>query len=208
VQIIIGLGNPGNRYADTWHNLGFISVDRFAEKHGLLFKAGKGKFYAASGFFNSEKIILVKPTTYMNLSGEAVSQIINYFEAETGSILVVYDDINLPLGTVRLRKSGSAGGHNGLRSIIGTLDTQDFARLRIGFRTDQINSILTNNPAILPDLVLAKIPSALHADVLETVDRSVEAIESVLENGIDRTMNRFNEKNSEQEKPDSAEKAD
>lgn len=195
MQVIIGLGNPGSRYTDTWHNLGYISVDRFAQKHGLLFKAGKGKFYAASGFFNSKKIILIKPTTYMNLSGEAVSEVINYFETGLEDILVVYDDINLPLGTIRMRKSGTAGGHNGIKSVIGSLDTLDFARLRIGFKTDQISSILANNPAVLPDLVLAKIPSALHEDVLISIDKSVEALEYFLDNGIDRAMNTYNEKN-------------
>jgi peptidyl-tRNA hydrolase, PTH1 family len=197
LQVIIGLGNPGSRYTDTWHNLGYISVDRFAEKHGLLFKAGKGKFYAASGFFNSKKILLVKPTTYMNLSGQAVSEIMNYFEAGIEDIIVVYDDINLNLGTIRLRKAGTAGGHNGIKSIIGSLDTLDFARLRIGFKTDQISSILANNPAVLPDLVLAKIPSALHDEILVAIDRSVEAIEFFLENGIDRAMNMYNEKNQD-----------
>ncbi len=195
MQVIIGLGNPGSRYTDTWHNLGYISVDRFAQKHGLLFKAGKGKFYAAPGFFNSKKILLVKPTTYMNLSGEAVSEVINYFETGLEDILVVYDDINLPLGTIRMRKSGTAGGHNGIKSIIGSLDTLDFARLRIGFKTDQISSILANNPAVLPDLVLSKIPSALHEDVLTSLDKSVEALEYFLDNGIERAMNTYNEKN-------------
>lgn len=197
MQVIIGLGNPGSRYTDTWHNLGYISVDRFAQKHGLLFKAGKGKFYAASGFFNSKKILLVKPTTYMNLSGTAVSEILNYFEVGVSDILVVYDDINISLGTIRMRKSGTAGGHNGIKSIIGSLDTLDFARLRIGFKTDQISSILANNPAVLPDLVLAKIPSVLHEDILISIDRSVEAIEFFLENGIDRAMNTYNEKNQD-----------
>jgi len=197
MQVIIGLGNPGSRYTDTWHNLGYISVDRFAQKHGLLFKAGKGKFYAASGFFNSKKILLVKPTTYMNLSGEAVSEVINYFEIGIEDILVIYDDINLPLGTIRMRKSGTAGGHNGIKSIIGSLDTLDFARLRIGFKTDQIGSILANNPAVLPDLVLAKIPSVLHEDILISIDRSVEALEYFLDNGIDRAMNTYNEKNTD-----------
>ncbi|HAQ61386.1 TPA: aminoacyl-tRNA hydrolase [Candidatus Delongbacteria bacterium] len=195
MQVIIGLGNPGSRYTDTWHNLGYISVDRFAQKHGLLFKAGKGKFYAASGFFNSKKILLVKPTTYMNLSGEAVSEVINYFETGLEDILVIYDDINLPLGTIRMRKSGTAGGHNGIKSIISSLDTLDFARLRIGFKTDQISSILANNPAVLPDLVLAKIPSVLHEDILVSIDKSVDALEYFLDNGIDRAMNTYNEKN-------------
>jgi len=197
LQVIIGLGNPGSRYTDTWHNLGYISLDRFAQKHGFLFKAGKGKYYTASGFFDSKKILLVKPTTYMNLSGTAVAEILSYFEVGVNDILVVYDDINLDLGNIRLRKSGSAGGHNGIKSIIASLETSDFARLRIGFKTEQISAILSSNPAVLPDLVLAKIPSVLHEDILASVDKSIDAIEYILENGFDRAMNKFNEKNSD-----------
>lgn len=192
MQIIIGLGNPGSRYEDTWHNLGFASVDAFAEKYGFTFKAGKGKYFAASGFINSEKVILVKPTTYMNLSGIAVAEILNYFESEPKDIIVVFDDINIPFGTLRLRKSGSAGGHNGIKSIINSLDTIEFPRLRIGFRTNQIDSILNKNPDVLPDLVLSSIPSVLKKDVRSTVERSIDALYSCITEGIDRAMNRYN----------------
>jgi len=192
VHIIIGLGNPGSRYEDTWHNLGFASVDAFAEKFGFTFKAGKGKYFAASGFINSEKVILVKPTTYMNLSGIAVAEVLNYFEAEPKDIIVVFDDINIPFGTLRLRKSGTAGGHNGIKSIINSLDTPEFPRLRIGFRTDQIDSILNKNPDVLPDLVLSKIPSVLKEDVRTMADKSVDALHFCLTDGMERAMNKFN----------------
>ncbi len=192
MHIIIGLGNPGSRYEDTWHNLGFASVDAFAEKFGFTFKAGKGKYFAASGFINSEKVILVKPTTYMNLSGIAVAEVLNYFEAEPKDIIVVFDDINIPFGTLRLRKSGTAGGHNGIKSIINSLDTPEFPRLRIGFRTDQIDSILNKNPDVLPDLVLSKIPSVLKEDVRTMADKSVDALHFCLTDGMERAMNKFN----------------
>ncbi len=192
MHIIIGLGNPGSRYEDTWHNLGFASVDAFAEKFGFTFKAGKGKYFAASGFINSEKVILVKPTTYMNLSGIAVAEVLNYFEAEPKDIIAVFDDINIPFGTLRLRKSGTAGGHNGIKSIINSLDTIEFPRLRIGFRTDQIDSILNKNPDVLPDLVLSKIPSALKEDVRAMADKSADALHFCLTDGMERAMNKFN----------------
>ena len=192
MQIIIGLGNPGSRYEDTWHNLGFAAVDAFAEKFGFIFKAGKGKYFAASGFINSEKVILVKPTTYMNLSGIAVAEVLNYFEAEPKDIIVVFDDINIPFGTLRLRKSGTAGGHNGIKSIINSLDTIEFPRLRIGFRTDQIDSILNKNPDVLPDLVLSKIPSALKDDVRAMAEKSADALQFCLSDGMERAMNKFN----------------
>lgn len=197
MRIIIGLGNPGSRYTDTWHNLGFISVDRFAAKHDLSFKAGKGKLYAATGFFNNKKVIIVKPTTYMNLSGIAVVQIMNFYGAAPEDIIVVYDDINLNMGNIRLRESGSAGGHNGIKSIINSLDTMQFDRVRIGFKTDGISNILRNNPEALPDLVLAKIPVSLTDDVNDTIDKSVSAVEHILEKGMKSAMNSFNTTNTE-----------
>ncbi|MFO7810555.1 MAG: aminoacyl-tRNA hydrolase [Candidatus Delongbacteria bacterium] len=199
MRIIIGLGNPGSKYSDTWHNLGFISVDRFAEKHKLSFKAGKGRFYAASGFLNEEKIVLVKPTTYMNLSGIAVSQVMNFYGVTAQDIIVVFDDINLEMGNIRIRESGSAGGHNGLRSIINSLDTLQFNRVRIGFRTEGIANILSHNPQALADLVLAKIPVSLTENVKGTIDESVSAIEHILEKGIKSAMNRYNSVNSNKE---------
>ncbi len=192
MQIIIGLGNPGSRYEDTWHNLGFAAVDAFAEKFGFTFKAGKGKYFTASGFINSQKVILVKPTTYMNLSGIAVAEVLNYFEAEAKDIIVVFDDINIPFGTLRIRKSGTAGGHNGIKSVINSLDTVEFPRLRMGFRTDQIDSILDKNPDVLPDLVLSKIPSVLKEDVCAMTDKSVDALHFCLTDGMERAMNKFN----------------
>jgi PTH1 family peptidyl-tRNA hydrolase len=197
VRIIIGLGNPGSRYTDTWHNLGFISVDRFAAKHDLSFRAGKGKFYAASGFFNNGKVVVVKPTTYMNLSGIAVTQVMNFYGAAPEDIIVIYDDINLNMGNIRLRESGSAGGHNGIRSIVNSIDTMQFDRVRIGFKTDGISNILRNNPEALPDLVLAKIPGSLTEEVNRTIDESVSALEYILEKGMKSAMNNFNSTNTE-----------
>ncbi|NOR44316.1 MAG: aminoacyl-tRNA hydrolase, partial [Candidatus Delongbacteria bacterium] len=142
MQIIIGLGNPGAKYSNTWHNLGFMSVDRFAIKHDLNYKAGKGKYYSATGFVNFKKVVIVKPVTYMNFSGIAVKEILAYYDAEVSDVLIVYDDINLDIGSIRLRKSGTAGGHNGIKSIINALGTNEFPRSRIGFRTSTIASIL------------------------------------------------------------------
>ncbi len=192
MRIIIGLGNPGKRYAGTWHNLGFICVDSFAEKHGMNFRSGKGSFYAASGLLNSEKILVVKPATYMNLSGMAVAEVLNYYGASSEDALVVYDDINIPLGTMRIKGSGSAGGHNGIKSIINSIGTEHFKRLRIGFRTESTDRILERDPDILADLVLSKIPSSLSGEVVESVENCVDAIECFLNKGLDVAMNTFN----------------
>ena len=195
MQIIIGLGNPGSKYSDTWHNLGFMAVDKFAKKNDLNFKAGKGKYYSAAGFVNFKKVIIVKPVTYMNLSGLAVKEILSYYDADISDLLIVYDDINLDIGLIRIRKSGSAGGHNGIKSIINTLGTNEFPRLRIGFRTDMIASVLNKNPEVLSDIVTSKIPEKMNEEVERSLEKSVDSMEFMFENGIDKTMNIFNGKN-------------
>ena len=195
MQIIIGLGNPGAKYSNTWHNLGFMAVDKFAVKHGLNYKAGKGKYYSATGFVNFKKVFIVKPVTYMNLSGIAVKEILSYYDADISDILIVYDDINLDFGSIRIRKSGSAGGHNGIKSIINSLGTNEFSRLRIGFRTDVITSMLDKNPNILPDVVTSRIPEKMNEEIEISLEKSVDSIELMLKEGIVKTMNLFNTKN-------------
>ena len=197
MQIIIGLGNPGAKYSNTWHNLGFMAVDKFAQKHGLNYKAGKGKYYSATGFVNFKKVVIVKPVTYMNLSGIAVKEILAYYDADIDDVLIVYDDINLDIGLIRLRESGTAGGHNGIKSIINALDTNEFPRLRIGFRTNVIESILVKNPDILPDVVLSRIPEKLNEEIEISLERSVDSIELMINEGINKAMNIFNGKNED-----------
>ena len=196
MQIIIGLGNPGAKYSNTWHNLGFMAVDKFAIINDLNFKAGKGKYYSAAGFVNFKKVVIVKPVTYMNLSGIAVKEILAYYDADISDVLIVYDDINLDIGSVRIRKSGTAGGHNGIKSIINALGTNEFPRLRIGFRTNVIASILDKNPDVLPDVVLSRIPEKMNEEIEISLEKSIDSIEMLLEKGIDKTMNYFNTKNN------------
>ena len=196
MKIIVGLGNPGSRYKATWHNLGFMVVDKLAEKQGLTFKAGRGEYFSASGFFCSSKVILAKPTTFMNLSGRAVRQIMDYYKIGIEDLLVVYDDINLSMGSVRVRKEGSAGGHNGLKSLIEVLGTNQFARLRVGFKTDQISSVLSQNRGSLPDVVLSQIPKKLENELEFAIGTAEDCIYSFLENGIVKTMNIYNKKES------------
>ncbi|MDA3885745.1 MAG: aminoacyl-tRNA hydrolase [Candidatus Delongbacteria bacterium] len=195
MQIIIGLGNPSAKYSNTWHNLGFMAVDKFAIRNDLNFKAGKGKYYSASGFVNFKKVIIVKPVTYMNLSGTVVKEILAYYDADISDVLIVYDDINLDIGSVRIRKSGTAGGHNGIKSIINALGTNEFPRLRIGFRTNVIASILDKNPDVLPDVVLSRIPEKMNKEIEISLEKSIDSIEMLLEKGIDKAMNYFNTKN-------------
>lgn len=130
--IVVGLGNPGREYARTRHNVGFDVLDVLSEKTGIA--PGKSAFHGliGEGFYGGEKLILVKPQTYMNASGQCVSEVVSWYKPEMDRLLVVYDDIDLPLGRLRLRASGSAGTHNGMRSILYQLGRQDFPRLRVG----------------------------------------------------------------------------
>ena len=130
--IIFGLGNVGNEYANTYHNAGFIFLDQFADKFGFKFTKTKYNGMVAEGNILGEKVMLVKPTTLMNLSGKCVGEYVRKFKVDLSNILVVYDDIDIACGTYRLRKSGSAGTHNGMRNIISELNSENFARLRIG----------------------------------------------------------------------------
>ena len=130
--VIFGLGNIGNEYEKTYHNTGFIFLDNFAKKYGFKFTKTKYNGMVAEGNINGEKVMLVKPTTYMNLSGKCVREYVNKFKLDLQNILVIYDDIDIACGTYRLRKSGSAGTHNGMRNIIQELNSENFARLRIG----------------------------------------------------------------------------
>ena len=132
MKCIIGLGNIGKEYEDTRHNLGFMAADYLCKKYNITGEKKKKKYVYSEGMINGEKIAIIKPTTYMNLSGEAIVEALNWYKITPKDILVIYDDIDIPLGEVRYRLSGSSGTHNGMRNIISTIKTEDFARIRIG----------------------------------------------------------------------------
>lgn len=133
MKIIVGLGNPGKQYELTRHNVGFLCVDQLQARYNLTFKF-EASFNAmvATSNIGGEKCVFIKPQTYMNLSGEAVGKIVKYYKGSVDDVLVIYDDMDLPLGSLRLREKGSAGGHNGIKSIIAHLGTQEFKRIRVG----------------------------------------------------------------------------
>ena len=140
MKCIIGLGNIGKEYENTRHNLGFMALDYLCEKYGIsLNKKGKKCIYG-EGIINNNKVSFVKPTTYMNLSGDAVVQIMNWYKIDTKDILIIYDDVDIPLGEIRYRTKGSGGTHNGMKHIISTIKTEEFARIRIGMenRKEQV----------------------------------------------------------------------
>ena len=186
LALIVGLGNPGPEYANHRHNIGFRIVQALADAHGLSFaRHKKAKGRVAEGKIGERKVLVTKPQTFMNLSGKTVGRLSREREIPPECILVVHDDLDLPLGRMRTRPNGGSGGHNGLRSIIESLGSRDFARLRVGI--DRPPGSL--DPA---DYVLQPFAGEDGPLVAETIERAVQAIESWLAEGIVSTMDRFN----------------
>ena len=186
--LIVGLGNPGPRYARTRHNVGFMVVDELARRHGILFSKGQGNSEVGRGPIAGVPAILSKPLIYMNESGRAVGAVSRFYRVPIERILVVYDEIALPLGTIRLRERGSSAGHNGIKSLIQHLGTQNFPRLRVG--VDQPDP---GRHAQI-DWVLGRFTSEEQKVLDETIPRAIEAIEAILRDGIERAMNNYNAK--------------
>ena len=183
--LIAGLGNPGQKYEHTRHNMGFLTVDLLAEEAGV--KLNKVKFKSAYNIFTfaDARCLVMKPQTYMNLSGEAVGEAARFYKIPAGHVLVIYDDISLPVGKIRVRPTGSAGGHNGIKSIIAHLGTQDFPRIKIG----------TGAPGEGGDMVdwVIGVPSQADRKILlESFRRAIGAAECILEHGCQKAMNDFN----------------
>lgn len=183
--LIVGLGNPGKDYEQTRHNVGFRVADELARRYGLAYGKKERKAVTATGIIRGKKIVLAKPQTFMNLSGEAVRSLLDFYKVELPRILVISDDLDIPLGTVRLRKSGSAGGQNGIKSVIQHLGTQEFSRLRFGIGRppgkmqpkDYVLGVFQGDDAIL---------------AAQVVDRAADAVETWLTEGIELAMTRHN----------------
>ncbi|MDO8837114.1 MAG: aminoacyl-tRNA hydrolase [Vicinamibacterales bacterium] len=185
MTLVVGLGNPGRRYHETRHNIGFTVADELARRSGAVYEHSRANALAARVGVGPSAVLIVKPLTMMNLSGEAVAGLAHFFKVDTTAILVVADDVNLPLGRLRLRARGSAGGHNGFRSIIGLLGTEEFPRLRVGVgRGDPRRE--------LADHVLARFDADEADAVVESVARAADAVECFIAEGIEAAMNRFN----------------
>jgi PTH1 family peptidyl-tRNA hydrolase len=184
--LIVGLGNPGPRYARTRHNVGFVAVEELARRHGLRFAGGRAHSEVAKGKIGDAQVIVAKPQTYMNLSGRAVQGLSHFYKVPTERVIIVYDDFALPLGTLRLREKGSAGGHNGLESVIRHLGTQSFPRLRVGVGGPP------GGKHTHMDWVLGRFTKEEEPIVADTVSRAADAVESVFRIGLERTMNEYN----------------
>lgn len=185
MYVIAGLGNPGKEYASSRHNAGYMAVEYLAGK--LNTKLNKLKFNSVYGdtSINEEKVMLVKPVTYMNKSGIAIAEIVKFYKISTSNLIVIYDDIDIPLGALRIRPSGSAGTHNGMKSIVDSIGSE-FPRIRIG--------IGRNEEMDLADFVLQKFSRNEKDIVTPIIERAAEAAVEIIENGIDSAMQKFNMK--------------
>ncbi|NGP89601.1 aminoacyl-tRNA hydrolase [Fodinibius halophilus] len=185
MPLIIGLGNPGSKYAGTRHNIGFELIDTLAQSLSVRLGPGKGPFHVGKGNHAGQPLYLIKPTTYMNNSGKAVRQAINWYKKEIDHCLVCYDDLALEVGTIRLRPNGSAGGHNGIKDIIQQLGTNAFPRLRIGIGSDFPKGQQVQH-------VLSPFTDKERTVLNPTLDKAADATFCFIREGIEEAMNKFN----------------
>lgn len=189
--IIAGLGNPGKSYDGTRHNIGFEALDKFVYDHNLSFNKAKFRAHIAEGHVFSKKIMLLKPQTYMNRSGEAIRDALAFYKLGPENLIVIYDDTALELGEVRIRKQGSAGGHNGVKDIIYQLDTDEFTRIRIG--------IGSKPPKVpLSSYVLSGFFKEEMEDMIKGVTLGTDALELILKESVNASMNKFNKKKKQE----------
>ena len=185
MKLVVGLGNPGRKYHGTRHNAGFDVIERLADRHRVEWESAPAEALIAK--WRAASVLLAKPLTFMNLSGQAIGDLLRFYKIDLADLLVVVDDVNLDLGRLRARPSGSAGGHNGLKSIIGSLGTEEFARLRVGVGRGDARRDLV-------DHVLTTFDPDERTDVVEAVGRAADAAELFVAEGIQPVMNRFNRK--------------
>jgi len=182
--LVVGLGNPGPKYADTRHNVGFAVVELLADRAGARFRPHKGIAEVAEGRLGSGRVVLAKPRSYMNVSGGPVSNVVRYFKTPPTELIVVHDDLDLPFGTIRLKRGGGEGGHNGLRSISQSLGTRDYLRARFGIGRPPGRM----DPA---DFVLRRFSGAERTEADLAVQLCADAVEALLSDGLEPAQNRF-----------------
>ncbi|MEY8299186.1 MAG: aminoacyl-tRNA hydrolase [Emergencia timonensis] len=186
MYVIAGLGNPGKKYENTRHNMGFITIDQLAEKHNIKTDKLKFKALVGEGRIAGQKVLLVKPQTYMNLSGESIREVMNFYKLEPENLIVIYDDIDIEAGTLRIRKFGSAGTHNGMKSVVYQLQSDRFPRIRLGIGSQKKGDLVN---FVIGGFSKEEVPV-----LEEAVNHAVLAIECIIEDGIDKAMNQYNTK--------------
>ncbi len=194
MYIIVGLGNPGRKYENTRHNMGFIAVDLLAEKYGIKIDKIKFKALVGEGRIAGQKVLLVKPQTFMNLSGQSVVEVMNFYKEEIENLIVIYDDIDIPTGTIRLRKKGSAGTHNGMRNIVYLLGEDGFPRIRVGIGSEKKVDLI--------NYVIGGVSKGEKEPLEDALTRAADAAACIVEKGIDKAMNEYNVRQKKEEKND------
>lgn len=184
MYIVVGLGNPGKEYENTRHNIGFMAIDKLSEKLGIAVEKNKHKALIGKDTINHETVMLVKPQTFMNLSGESVIDILNFYKESPEKVIVIVDDIDLPLGKVRIKRKGSAGTHNGLKSIVACTNSQDFIRVKVG--------VGQNRNIDLVDFVLGGFSKEEKIVIDEAIEKVAEAVVMIISGDINKAMNSFN----------------
>lgn len=184
MYVIVGLGNPSRKYEGTRHNIGFEIVEYLAYRNNIKINKIKHQALVGEGIISGSKVMLVKPQTYMNLSGRSVKEIFEYYDLESENIIVIYDDIDIELGRIRLRKKGSAGTHNGMRSIIYEIQTENFPRVRIGIGKPEKGD--------LAKYVLGRFDEFQKESIINAIKESAEAVEAIVNSGIEKAMNDYN----------------
>lgn len=198
MRVIVGLGNPGIEYAWTPHNLGFLVVDALADDASIRVTRPEAKSFVGLGQIAGQEVVLAKPQTMMNLSGLAVKELLSRAECEPSDLIVVYDDVALPWSMIRVRERGTAGGHNGLKSVIGAIGTMEFPRVRLGVKPEQIRGDLK-------EYVTRQIRRDEEEIVAEEIEQGAEAIRIILAEGTQAAMNRFNRRVESQADEDETE---
>ena len=185
MYLIVGLGNPEDKYSNTRHNMGFDVINELSKECNI--KVSKSKFDAFYGMgeINGEKVILVKPQTYMNLSGESIIKFKKFYKISNKNIIVIYDDIDLKLGDIRLKAKGSSGSHNGMKSVVENLNTEDFIRIRVGIGSPENKQDMIN-------YVIGQIPKREREILDKSILKAKDSVIEILQNGIDIAMNKFN----------------
>lgn len=186
MKLIVGLGNPGREYAATRHNAGFMVIDRLARELGAAVEKKMFKALVGQGQVSGEKVALAKPQTYMNLSGEAVGALLNWYKLTAADLIVIYDDLDLPPGKLRIRPAGGSGGHKGMQSIIQVLGTENFPRVRVGIGRPAVPGFET------ADYVLSRFAESEAGEVGKSLDLAAEVVRSIVLDGVERAMNLYN----------------
>ena len=185
MYLIVGLGNPEEEYKNTRHNMGFDTINKLANDYNIEMNKQKFKAIYGMGIIEGKKVILLKPQTYMNLSGESIIEWVNFYKLAMDKLIIVYDDIDVEPATIKIRKKGSAGSHNGMKSVIQSLNTENFTRIRVGIGKPEYKGDMIN-------YVIGKLPKEEYEELQKGTELAKKAIVEILANGVDIAMNKFN----------------